>query len=76
MMDLDVLPEIEEELSEFDGMKHYVRIRALLAGGPVVALCGKKYIPRIIGPEVFDLPTCEKCHELMEMLKDFHGDDD
>ena len=67
MVKTDVLPEIEEEITEFDGHAHHVRIKALLAGGPVVALCGKKFVPTIIaGADA--IPVCSKCAELMAML--------
>lgn len=66
------LPEIEEEISEFDGKAHHVRIQALMTGGVVVALCGKRWVPQVIaGAE--KLPVCPTCKELMaifEMLSD------
>lgn len=62
------LPEIEEEVTEADGKAHYVRIKALLAGGVVVALCGKKYIPTVIAGAV-DRPVCPKCAELFSFLQ-------
>lgn len=69
MAQTDVLPDVEEEVSEFDGQAHYVRILVLVRGGPVVALCGKKYIPRVVGASVLDMPVCPKCANLMEILK-------
>ena len=65
----EALPEIQEDISEPDGKAHVVRIDALIKGGPVVALCGKKYIPTVIGPEVFNRKACLTCVELYEMLK-------
>lgn len=73
MLDTSVLPDIEEEISEFDGMAHFVRIKALLQGGVVVALCGKRYIPTIVGAEVCDLPVCQKCRDLMDLLESMYG---
>lgn len=66
-MKLDVLPDVEEEITEHDGKCHYVRIAALLKGGAVVALCGKKYVPITIA-NATDYPVCGKCKELMELL--------
>jgi hypothetical protein len=68
MAQTKVLPEIEEEVTEFDGMAHYVRIKLLLAGRAVVALCGKKYVPRDIAG-ANEYPICPKCAELYELLK-------
>lgn len=65
----EILPDEEVDTSEPDGKAHYVRIKAILAGGPVVALCGKKYVPRTVGPAVLDLPVCEPCANLYELLK-------
>lgn len=63
-----VLPDIEEELSEFDGQGHRVREDWLVQGGVVVALCGKKWIPRMVaGAE--DLPRCTKCEQLFAYLE-------
>lgn len=70
MSQTDVLPEVDEALSDFDDHAHYVRIKNLVKGGPQIALCGKKYFPTIVGAAVLDLPVCSKCAELMEMLKD------
>ncbi len=62
------LPETDSEVTEADGQAHYVRIKALLAGGPVVALCGKKYIPTVIA-EAGDRKICPMCKELYDLLK-------
>lgn len=67
------LPDIEE-VTENDGFAHHVRVKALMAGGPVVALCGKKFLPRVVGAAV-DLPLCPKCEELMGMLELLYGDE-
>lgn len=64
-----ILPDIEEEVTESDGMAHYVRISKLIEGGPVVALCGKKYIPSIVGQEVFSKDVCSACEQLFEMIR-------
>lgn len=65
----EILPEIDKDLSEFDGHAHYARIDEIVAGGPLIALCGKKYIPTVIGPEVCNLPLCAACDQLMAMIK-------
>lgn len=64
-----ILPEEDTDVSEPDGKRHYVRIEALIAGGPVVALCGKKYIPTIVGQEVFNRDQCEPCETLFVMVQ-------
>ncbi len=67
-MDTKVLPEVQQELTEPDGLAHYVRIKALIEGGEIVALCGKKYIPTVFGAAVLDLEICLSCVELMAMI--------
>lgn len=69
----EVLPEVDDDVTENDGKAHYVRIKALLRGGPVVALCGKKYVPKIIGGAVMDLPKCKPCVDLFELLRSLDG---
>lgn len=64
-----ILPEIDPEVSEPDGKRHYVRIKALIEGGPVVAMCGKKYIPTVVGAGVFDHEQCAPCEELFKLLQ-------
>lgn len=63
----EVLPEIDTELSEFDNKSHYVRIAALIQGGPIVALCGKKWIPQHIA-DAGKFPKCLSCQDLMDVL--------
>lgn len=69
----ETLPDIDKEITEPDGRAHYVRIRALLAGGPVVALCGKKWIPETVA-RAGERPLCLTCDELMAMLEAMSGD--
>lgn len=64
-----ILPEIEEDVTEPDGMAHYVRIASLGPGQAVVALCGKKYIPTIVGQEVFDKDVCPPCDALFKLIQ-------
>lgn len=65
----DVTLETQEGISEPDGKSHYVKIKAIFAGGPVVALCGKKYVPTLVGGAVMDKELCKPCEELFEMVK-------
>lgn len=63
----EILPEVQEDITEPDGKAHYVRTKSLMQGGPVVALCGKKYIPtEIMG--ALDRKICKTCEELYAML--------
>ena len=68
-------PEIKTKprLSEGDGghdrFSHYVRkadiVRSNIEGVPVVALCGKRWIPNR-DPDRY--PVCPACKELMALL--------
>ncbi len=70
------LPETKTEprLSEGDGshdrFAHFVSkadiVRSNVEGVPVVALCGKKWIPN---RDPSRYPTCPTCKELMARLK-------
>lgn len=62
------LPEIDEDITEHDGKAHYVRIKALIEGGPVVALCGKRFVPITIA-EAGKFPVCKSCNELLDLLE-------
>lgn len=70
-MKTEVLPEIDTDVTEPDGKAHYVRIKALIVGGAVVALCGKKYVPTIIaGAEKREVcPPCKELYHLLEMME-------
>lgn len=61
------LPEIDTEITEPDGKAHYVRIKALMLGGPVVALCGKKYVPTEIA-KAGEREICPPCKDLFGFL--------
>ena len=63
----EVLPEVDDDISDFDELAHYVRITSLLEGGVQVALCGKKWIPRTIA-DAQNYPTCPPCEELFQLL--------
>lgn len=72
MTETEVLPEVQEDVSEPDGKAHYARGDDILMGGPLVALCGKKWVPI----EGFANPKREKCApcvELYELLKSMRG---
>lgn len=55
---------------DHDRFAHYVRkadiVRSAVEGVPVVALCGKKWIPNR-DPEKY--PVCPTCKEIYEALK-------
>lgn len=65
----DVLPDIEEETTPPDGKAHWARKDAIVSGGVVVALCGKKYVPTKVGQAVLNMPVCSPCAEFYELLK-------
>lgn len=69
-MKTSTLPEVEDEVTEADGKAHYVRTKALLVGGPVTALCGKRYVPTVIA-EAMDRPACAHCVLLYLLLGDW-----
>lgn len=70
-MNTQVLPEIDKEVTEADGKAHWVRIRALMEGGAVVALCGKKYVPTDIATAGLKeiCPTCKELMKFLEMME-------
>lgn len=71
MVQTEILPEIDSDVTENDGKAHYVRIKALMQGGAVVALCGKKYVPVEIARagEREICPTCKELYHLLEMME-------
>lgn len=63
-------PTLEEtDEGDHDRFSHYVRksdiVRANVEGVPVVALCGKKWIPNR-DPDKY--PVCPVCKEIYEAL--------
>lgn len=69
-----VLDRIEEELYEpgdHDRFAHYVRkekiLESALSGEPVVALCGKIWVP---GRDPQKFPVCPTCQEIYDGLRD------
>jgi hypothetical protein len=72
--------QVEEQLQEpgdHERFSHYVRkekiLESALSGDPVVALCGKVWVPSR-APEKF--PVCPDCKDIWEHFKPGGGDDD
>lgn len=66
------VPDTERRLDEggdHDRFAHYVRkdqiVESAVEGTPVIALCGKKWVPTR-NPERF--PVCPECKEIYEQL--------
>lgn len=63
----------DEQLDEgdHDRFAHYVKkdkiLHSALSGKPVIALCGKKWVP---GRDPEKFPVCPTCKEIYEKLKD------
>jgi len=81
MPDVDALPVVEEivdpalsepmlEDGDHERFSHYVRknqiMPSAIEGTPIVALCGKKWVPSR-DPKRF--PVCPDCKEIFEKLK-------
>lgn len=65
----EVLPSVDDDISEFDGKAHYVRTKSLIeSAGVQVALCGKKWIPQTIA-QAQNYPVCKPCDELFGLLQ-------
>ena len=75
---LGTLVEEETQTSHDDGdherFAHYVRkdkiVESAVTGAPVIALCGKVWVPNR-DPQKF--PVCPDCKEVWESLKDDGG---
>lgn len=70
--DTDTLTRPEEETYEpgdHERFAHYVRkgqdVQAMFSGTPVVALCGKKWIP---SRDPKNFPVCPMCKEIFESM--------
>lgn len=65
-----VRPRISDGDGDHDRFAHYVRkadiVRSNVEGVPVVALCGKKWIPN---RDPSRYPVCPTCKELMAQLR-------
>ena len=82
MTDTAVDERVEErkvptDEGDHERLSHYVDkhklTEAMVMGTPVVALCGKVWVPSR-APEKF--PVCPECKELWESFKPGGGDDD
>ena len=64
------------EPGDHERFSHYVDkhklTEAMVMGTPVVALCGKVWVPSR-APEKY--PVCPTCHEIWEQMKPGGGDD-
>lgn len=73
MQGTKTLPKIDDQITEADGKAHRVRVKALMHGGPVTALCGKRWVPSTAGADVLDRERCGTCEELWQMLGSMYG---
>jgi hypothetical protein len=68
---------VPTEEGDHDRFSHYVEkdklTEAMVMGTPVVALCGKVWVPSRDGTK---FPVCPECKEIWESLKDDSGDGD
>ncbi|GLY19316.1 DUF3039 domain-containing protein [Kineosporia rhizophila] len=69
--------EQEVEPGDHERFAHYVRkekvLESALSGEPVVALCGKVWVP---GRDPKKFPVCPMCKEIYEGLQHGGGDDE
>ena len=69
-----VTERLSHEEGDHERFSHYVEkdklTEAMVMGTPVVALCGKVWVPSR-APEKF--PVCPECKEVWESLKDDAG---
>ncbi len=67
---------VPTEGGDHERFSHYVEkdklTEAMVMGTPVVALCGKVWVPSRDGTKY---PVCPECKEAWESLKDDSGDD-
>ena len=65
----EVLPEVQEP-GDHERFSHYVRkekiLESAVSGTPVVALCGKVWVP---GRDPQKFPVCPMCKEIYDSLK-------
>lgn len=68
--DLGTRPVVDEGDGDHDRFAHYVRradiVESAVTGKPVVALCGKKWVPNR-DPDRY--PLCPTCRELHASLR-------
>lgn len=73
MTEIDTRPAGQPQLDDGDNddrHSHYVRkediMRSAVDGAPVVALCGKTWVP---GRDPEKFPVCPACKDMMGMLE-------
>jgi len=68
---------VPTEDGDHDRFSHYVEkdklTEAMVMGTPVVALCGKVWVPSRDGTK---FPVCPECKEIWESFRDDSGDGD
>ena len=66
-----LLSEEQVDEGDHDRYSHYVKkdkiLKSALSGKPVIALCGKVWVP---GRDPEKFPVCPSCKEIYEKLKD------
>ena len=66
-----LLNEEQVEDGDHDRYSHYVKkdkiLKSALSGKPVIALCGKVWVP---GRDPEKFPVCPTCKEISETLRD------
>lgn len=66
----EVLPQVQEP-GDHERFSHYVRkekvLESAVSGTPVVALCGKVWVP---GRDPEKFPVCPVCKEIYDGLRD------
>ena len=66
-----LLKEEQVDEGEHDRYSHYVKkdkiLKSALSGKPVIALCGKIWVP---GRDPEKFPLCPTCKEIYEKLRD------
>ena len=66
----DLRPETTDTYGDHDRFSHYVRkediLKANIEGVPVMALCGKVWIPNR-DPNKY--PVCKTCEEIMAVIR-------
>ena len=67
----ELLRDEQVEEGDHDRYSHYVKkdkiLRSALSGKPVIALCGKVWVP---GRDPEKFPVCPTCKEIYEKLRD------
>lgn len=70
-------PDTREQLDEGDHERfaHYVRkekiLESAMTGDPVIALCGKVWVP---GRDPSKFPVCPECQKIYDGIPDDNGD--